>query len=207
MASINVRMDVPADPASPAADLFIYNSISLPRRLAGLQNIGLQPYRRTALLVEAPAGISIIDWPLIIDIDEQYYVKPDAGLLLISPADETPTPPCDVFPEEIDIATAVYRAELALNLGVRSVRRSWAGLRSFVCDRTPVAGFDAKAPGFFWLAGQGGYGIQTAPALARLAASMVMDLPLPADLIDCGVDPRELSPVRLLEPCLAGVKL
>lgn len=171
--------------------------------LAGVRKIGLQPYRRTAILVEPPAGIPIADWPLIIDIDEQYYVKPDAGLLLISPADETPMPPCDAFPEEIDVATGIYRAEQTMDLGVRSVRRSWAGLRSFVADRTPVVGFDPNAQGFFWLAGQGGYGIQTAPALARLAASLVMHAPVPADLLACGVDLRELSPARFVEPCLA----
>ena len=107
-------------------------------------------------------------WPLVIDIDETFYFKPDAGLLLVSPADETPVAPCDVQPEEIDVAIAIDRVEKATTLNVTRVRTRWAGLRSFAPDRSPVIGFDGAAPGFFWLAGQGGYGIQTAPAASPL---------------------------------------
>lgn len=165
--------------------------------LAGIAPIGLQPYRRTAVLVEPPEGAVIEHWPMMIDIDEQFYVKPDAGLLLVSPADETPMGPCDAQPEELDIATAIYRAEEAMTLNVRRTRRSWAGLRSFVADRTPVVGFDPAADGFFWLAGQGGYGIQTAPALARAAAALARRRDLPADLTAEGVRPAAIAPDRL----------
>ncbi|MES2496451.1 MAG: FAD-binding oxidoreductase [Pseudomonadota bacterium] len=165
--------------------------------LAGIAPIGLQPYRRTAVLIDPPEGAVVDRWPMVIDIDEQFYVKPDAGLLLVSPADETPMEPCDVQPDELDIATAIYRAEEAMTLDVRRTKRSWAGLRSFVADRTPVAGFDPTADGFFWLAGQGGYGIQTAPALARTAAALAMRRALPADLVAEGVRPADLAPDRL----------
>ena len=165
--------------------------------LAGIAPIGLQAYRRTAVLVDPPEGATIEHWPMMIDIDEEFYVKPDAGLLLISPADETPMDPCDVQPEEIDIATAIYRAEEAFALNVRRTKRSWAGLRNFVADKTPVVGFDPLADGFFWLAGQGGYGIQTAPALARAAAALALLQALPADLIDEGVRQASIAPDRL----------
>jgi D-arginine dehydrogenase len=165
--------------------------------LAGVAPIGLQPYRRTAVLVDPPEGAAIEHWPMMIDIDEEFYVKPDAGLLLVSPADETPMDPCDVQPEELDIATAIYRAEEAMALDVRRTKRSWAGLRSFVADRTPVVGFDPDADGFFWLAGQGGYGIQTAPALARAAAALALRRDLPADLLAEGVRRADIAPDRL----------
>lgn len=140
---------------------------------AGATPLKIEPRRRTALLAELPAGILADAWPMVIDIDENFYLKPDAGLLLISPADETPVPPCDVQPEEFDVAVAVDRVERATTLNITRIRRRWAGLRSFAPDRSPVIGFDGALPGFFWLAGQGGYGIQTAPAAARLAASLL----------------------------------
>lgn len=165
--------------------------------VAGVAPIGLQPYRRTAVLVDPPEGAATEHWPMIIDIDEQFYVKPDAGLLLVSPADETPSDPCDAQPEELDIATGIYRAEEAMKLGIHRTKRSWAGLRSFVADRTPVVGFDPEAEGFFWLAGQGGYGIQTAPALARAAAALALGRDLPEDLVAEGVRREDLAPDRL----------
>jgi D-arginine dehydrogenase len=142
-------------------------------RLAGGRSLQIQPCRRTAILVELPEGVVADSWPMVIDMDEAFYMKPDAGLLLISPADETPVEACDVQPEELDIAVAVDRVEKATTLTVDRVRRRWAGLRSFAPDRTPVIGFDPVLPDFFWLAGQGGYGIQTAPAAATLAAALV----------------------------------
>jgi D-arginine dehydrogenase len=163
--------------------------------LAGAARVGLQPMRRTALIVDAPDDPK--SWPMVIDIDEQFYFRPDAGALLLSPGDETPSDPCDAQPEELDIAIAVDRVQAATTLEVRRVRRSWAGLRSFVADRTPVVGFAPDAPGFFWLAGQGGYGIQTAPAMGRLAAALARGEPVPADLAAHGVDARDLSPARL----------
>jgi D-arginine dehydrogenase len=164
--------------------------------LAGLPPVGLVPKRRTALIVAAPPGHDIARWPLVIDIEESGYFKPDAGKLLVSPADETSIPPCDVQPDEIDIARAVDRLMSVTAIEVRRVERKWAGLRSFVADKTPVAGFDPLAPGFFWLAGQGGYGIQTAQALARATASLITQGRLPAELAQAGLDAAQLSPAR-----------
>jgi D-arginine dehydrogenase len=162
--------------------------------LAGVAPLGIQACRRTAVLVELDDEPISDAWPLTIDIEEAYYFKPDAGLLLISPADETPIAPCDVQPEELDVAIAIDRFERATRVSVGRVRRKWAGLRSFAADRSPVIGFDEAAPGFFWLAGQGGYGIQTAPAAAALAVALVRDEPRPAEL--ASFDPGEVSPAR-----------
>ncbi|MBN9464017.1 FAD-binding oxidoreductase [Brevundimonas sp.] len=164
--------------------------------LLGAQSIGLQPKRRTAVLVNAPSDARIQSWPLVIDAGEEFYFKPDAGLLLLSPGDETDSPPCDAQPEELDIATAVYRVEQATTLQVETVRHRWAGLRSFVPDRQPVVGYASEVKGFFWLAGQGGYGIQTAPALSRAAAALVKETTLPSDLLEHGVSQTALSPSR-----------
>ncbi|MGY6410252.1 MAG: NAD(P)/FAD-dependent oxidoreductase [Alkalilacustris sp.] len=164
---------------------------------AGVAPLGLEPRRRTALIVDPPAGVDPGGWPMAIDIDERWYVKPDAGRLLLSPADATPSPPCDAQPEEIDVAVAIDRVQGAMDLPVRRIVQKWAGLRSFLPDGVPVAGFDAAAAGFFWLAGQGGYGIQTAPALARVSAALVADGPLPAEVLAEGLDRAALSPKRL----------
>lgn len=166
-------------------------------RLAGVRPVGLVPKRRTAITIEAPAGHDIDRWPLVDDADEQFYFKPDAGRLLASPADETPLPPQDVQPDELDIAICVDRIEKAANLGVKRILGSWAGLRSFVADGTMVVGFAPDAPGFFWLAGQGGYGIQTSAALARITAAMVEGADLPDDIRAHGVREAALSPARL----------
>jgi D-arginine dehydrogenase len=133
---------------------------------------------------------------MLLDVDEQFYLKPDAGKLLLSPADETPSDPCDAQPDEIDLAVAVDRLEAATTINVRRIVRKWAGLRSFVADRTPVVGYDGKQSTFFWLAALGGYGIQTAPALSRLAAALVLRRPLDEQLLACGVDPGKLAPAR-----------
>ncbi|MEZ5862788.1 MAG: FAD-binding oxidoreductase [Geminicoccaceae bacterium] len=140
--------------------------------LAGLAPLGMVPKRRTALIVRPPDGLDVNGWPCVDDIDEQFYFRPEAGKLLCSPADKTPSEPCDAQPEELDIAIAIDRIEKALPLGIRRVERSWAGLRTFVADGSPVVGFDPRTEGFFWLAGQGGYGIQTSPALSHLAARL-----------------------------------
>jgi D-arginine dehydrogenase len=166
-------------------------------RRAGAATLGLQPLRRTALTIAPPAGHDPAPWPAAIDIDEQFYFKPDAGALLLSPADETPSPPCDAQPEELDVALAVDRFEQATGEAVRRVAHRWAGLRTFAPDRTPVVGFDPRAEGFFWLAGQGGYGIQTAAALGRIAAALAAREPLPADVAALGVDAALLAPARL----------
>lgn len=164
--------------------------------LAGVAAAGIAPLRRTALIVDEPAGIDCRAAPMTIDIGESFYLKPDAGKLLLSPADETPSEPCDAMPDDMDVAIAVDRIESATVLDVRRVHHAWAGLRSFAPDRSPVVGFDPGVPGFFWLAGQGGYGMQTAPALAQLAAALVLGDALPAELAAHGVDVAAIAPGR-----------
>lgn len=167
-------------------------------RLAGALDIGLQPLKRTACLIDHPAGRAAQEWPMLLDVAESFYVKPDAGLLLLSPADETPTAPCDAQADDLDVAIAVDRLEQATTLEVKRVTHKWAGLRSFVADRSPVVGYDPSLPGFFWHAALGGYGIQTAPALGRLAAALALDRAVDEDLLAHGVDPKSLAPARLL---------
>lgn len=166
-------------------------------RLAGAQSIGLQPLKRTVCLIEPPAGTNVASWPMVINVKEEFYLKPDAGMLLLSPADETPTEPCDAQPDEMDIAVAVDRLERATTLEVKRIAQRWAGLRSFVADRSPVVGFDSRQPDFFWMAALGGYGIQTAPALGRAAASLVLRKAIAEDLLAYGVDMNKLAPKRL----------
>jgi D-arginine dehydrogenase len=167
--------------------------------LCGALALGLQPLRRTALLVDPPGGIDIRRWPAVIDVDETFYFKPDATRLLLSPADETPQGPGDAQPEELDVAVAVDRLQTAVDIEVRRVSHSWAGLRTFAPDRVPVLGFDPHVAGFFWCAGQGGYGIQTAPAMARMAAALVKHESLPADIAAEGLQAADLSPQRFKE--------
>ena len=164
--------------------------------LAGLPPIGLVPKRRTALTVAAPPGIDSAGWPMTLDVEESFYFKPDAGRLLVSPADETPMPPCDVQPDELDIAIAIDRLTQATTIEVARVERKWAGLRSFVADKTTVCGFEPLAHGFFWLAGQGGYGIQTAEGMARCAVSLIERGVLSEDIAAKGVAAETLGPAR-----------
>lgn len=166
--------------------------------MAGLGPLGLVPKRRTAVLVPAPAGLDVDPLPMVIDVAEQFYLKPDAGHLLLSPADETPSDPCDAQPEELDIAIAIDRIQAVMTLDVRRVIHSWAGLRTFAPDKTPVVGFDPRTEGFFWLAGQGGYGIQTAPAMSEFAIGLIVEKRAPNRLVDQGVLAGELAPDRLL---------
>ena len=126
---------------------------------------------------------------MIDDIDEAFYVKPEAGGLLCSPEDETPQDPGDPRPDELEIARAIEVINEVTTLDVRHIRSAWAGLRNFVADREPVVGFDPTVEGFFWFAGQGGYGIMTAPALARLGAALLRREPFPADLAQRGLTP------------------
>jgi len=165
-------------------------------QMANAEHIGLVPKRRTALIVDAPKDIDVADLPFVVDVDEQFYLKPDAGKFLISPANEDPEVPCDVRPDEMDIAICIDRIERAFNISVRRIEASWAGLRSFVADKCPVAGFSYQAEGFYWLAGQGGYGIQSAPALAQLAAAEVLRRPIPEQLVKEGLDPAKIRPAR-----------
>ena len=165
--------------------------------LAGLAPIGLEPKRRTAFIFDGPADGGVDDWPMVHDIDDAFYLKPDAGRILGSPADETPSEPCDVYPEELDIAIGADRIMQATTLDIRHIRNKWAGLRSFVRDRQPVAGFDIAAEGFFWLAGQGGAGIMTAPALGAVTAALVTGEPLPEAAAARGIAAECLGPGRL----------
>jgi D-arginine dehydrogenase len=168
--------------------------------MAGAEPVGLVPKRRTAITFDPPANLEPRSWPCVLDVDEAFYFKPDAGRILGSPADETPSGPCDAQPEELDVAITVDRIETATTLQVRRVASRWAGLRSFVADKAPVVGMDPKAEDFFWLAGQGGYGIMTSPAISELAAALVLGEPLPQAIADLGVRTADLSPGRLRAP-------
>ena len=165
-------------------------------QMAGVAPIGLTPLRRTALVFEDAQTWDSAQWPLAVDIDEQIYIKPDAGRLLASPADETPSPACDAQPDEYDVAVLLDRLERMTLLRPKRITGRWAGLRTFSPDRTPVAGFDHSVPNFFWLAGQGGYGIQTAPALAQLSAILILGRPMPDALAAQGVQAQSLSARR-----------
>jgi D-arginine dehydrogenase len=168
--------------------------------MAGLAPVGLVPKRRTAITfdpVPAPDAAELGRWPMVIDVDETFYFKPEAGRLLGSPADETPVEPCDVQPEELDIAETVDRIEQAASFSIRRIAHRWAGLRTFSPDKTPVVGADERTQGFFWLAGQGGYGIQTAPAMARTAAGLLTSGTVPENLTALGVAATDLAPGRL----------
>ena len=165
--------------------------------LAGVQPVGLTPKRRTAVLFDAPAGQDPRAWSAAWDIDDGWYFKPEGRQILATPGDETPVPPHDVQPEEIDIALAAHRLELATTLRPRRMTRAWAGLRTFAADGEPVVGFDAAAEGFFWLAGQGGYGIKTSWALGLTAASLIRHGKLPGEVAAFGLRAEDLGPRRL----------
>ena len=165
--------------------------------LAGAKSIGLAPLRRTAITFDPPPGVDIATWPCVIDVDEEFYVKPEGARLLASPCDETPSAPCDAVPDDLAIALAAERVQRAMKLEIRTLSRSWAGLRSFVADRAPVIGMDPERRGFFWLAGQGGFGIMTSVAAARAAASLVVEHALPSDLRALGLRETDLAPGRL----------
>ncbi len=164
--------------------------------LAGVAPLGLTPLKRTAFIIEAPEGADIGAWPSIIDADEDFYFKPEAGRLLVSPADETPSVPHDAWPEDLVIAECVERMNLAADIPVQRILRSWAGLRTFAPDRHPVIGYDRDAPGFLWLVGQGGYGVQSSEASGRAAAALALGEAFPADLLALGLTAEEISPAR-----------
>jgi D-arginine dehydrogenase len=165
--------------------------------LAAVAPIGLQPKRRAAFTFAPPAGMDTRAWPCFLGADESWYVKPDAGALLGSPANADPVHPHDVQPEELDIATAIDRIQQMTTLQIRRPTRTWAGLRSFVPDGDLVGGFDPDAEGFFWVAAQGGYGIQTSPAMGEACAALARGLPVPQHIAACGVTAAMLSPRRL----------
>jgi D-arginine dehydrogenase len=166
-------------------------------RLAGVASLGIEPRRRSAFLFAPPPNLDVSRWPMTIGLDESWYLKPDAGMLLGSPANADPTVPQDVQPEEMDIALAIERIEAMTTLVIRRPTRTWAGLRSFVADGNLVGGYDDRAKGFFWVAGQGGYGIQTSAAMGEACAALAAGQPLPHRLTDFGVTAAGLSPGRL----------
>lgn len=165
--------------------------------LAGVARIGLEPRRRSAFLFAPPEGVDTAHWPLTIGVAEDWYFKPDAGMLLGSPANADPVSAHDVQPEELDIATGIFNIEQVSTLSIRRPAHTWAGLRSFVADGDLVAGFDPASPGFFWLAGQGGYGIQTSPAMGESCAALVRGEQIPEHLAAWGFSAEMLSPKRL----------
>jgi D-arginine dehydrogenase len=171
--------------------------------LAGVAPIGLLPKRRTAVLVELPAAATrqraAADWPMVLDLAQTFYFKPESGKLLVCPFDESASVPTDAQPEELDVAIAIARLEEVTTLAVRRVTHKWAGLRSFVADETPVLGQAPDADGFFWAAALGGFGIQAAPAIGRALASLVVDARLPGDLVALGLDEAMLSPARCVK--------
>lgn len=167
-------------------------------RMAGVVPIGLEPRRRSVISFAAPEGVDVARWPFVKTVGEGFYMLPEGrGQLLGSAMDQSPSAPCDAAPEEIDIATAAYRVEEACDLTVGRITHSWAGLRSFVQDELPVVGQAADTPGFFWFAGQGGYGFQTSPALARIGEAAVLGLEWPEELTAKGLTPDVFGPARL----------
>ena len=162
-------------------------------QLAGARPVGIQPLRRTVVQLRVAPQVAP-ELPLVLDIGGGFYFKPESGRVWLSPHDEEPSEPCDAAPEELAVAQAIHRFETVVDWQVEAVERKWAGLRSFAPDRLPVYGFDPQAGGFFWFAGQGGYGIQTAPAAARLGAQLLLDLP--RDELTAEIDDRLYAPRR-----------
>jgi D-arginine dehydrogenase len=167
-------------------------------RLAGVPEIGLTPLRRSACIVAPPVTADVSGWPMVADVTETFYFKPESGRLLLSPADATPVPPGDARPDDIDIATAIDRVQAATTLEIRHVQHAWAGLRCAVEDDTPVIGQAPGEAGFVWLAGLSGYGIQTAPAVGQLAAALATGVPPQLGGHNTGIDLAGLSPGRFL---------
>jgi D-arginine dehydrogenase len=160
--------------------------------LAGIEPVGLQPMRRTAFMI--PGDHAYAAWPFVVDVDQLFYFRPDGAQILCSLAEENPSPPLDPRPDMADVALAIERINGATTLDIRSVNSQWTGLRTFAPDREMVIGEEPTAPGFFWLVGQGGTGIQTAPAYGALVASQVLGSDLPPGL--SGIDPTRTSPAR-----------
>jgi D-arginine dehydrogenase len=164
--------------------------------LAGVAPLGLQPMRRTIIVVDPPADARIETWPFALSAARDFYIQPEAGRLLVSPVDEVPDEPGDARPEDYDIALAADRLEHYTRIKVERIAHRWAGLRTFSRDRVPKAGFAPDAPGFFWLAGQGGYGFQTAPAMAEIAEALIVGTPWPKELAQYGVTMEQVAPGR-----------
>ena len=165
--------------------------------LAGVEPLGLAPLRRTIIAVEPPHGADLTSWPFTYSVHVDFYMMPEAGRLLVSSADEVPDNPCDAQPDDYDVALAADRLEHYTSLKISRIAHRWAGLRTFTADRVPTAGFAPDAPGFFWLAGQGGYGFQTAPAMADAAANLIAGTAWPEGLAELGVFADTIRPERL----------
>jgi D-arginine dehydrogenase len=165
-------------------------------QLAGCAPIGLEPRRRSAFIFAPPPGLDVSRWPLTGGVTEDWYFKPDAGMLLGSPANADPVPPHDVQAEELDVALAIDRIQQMTTLTIRRPTRIWAGLRSFVPDGDLVGGWDPRVPGFFWVAAQGGYGIQTSPAMGEACAALLRGESLPPRIAGFGLTREMLAPRR-----------
>ena len=163
-------------------------------RLAGVQPLGLQPKRRTIITFDAPPGTELDRLPFAKTVGDELYFAPESGRLFASPMDEVPSDPCDAQPDELEVALAAYRMEQRTVVKVAGIHSRWAGLRTFTPDRHPAVGFAPDSDGFFWLAGQGGFGLQTSPAMAAIAASLLLGQPWPV----AEVTPDALSPARFL---------
>ena len=168
-------------------------------KLAGVTPIGLEPRRRSAFIFAPPEGVATAPWPAVMGAEEDWYFKPEAGMLLGSPANADPVAPHDVQAEELDVALAIDRIESITTLSINRPSRVWAGLRSFVSDGALVGGFDPQAAGFFWVAAQGGYGIQTSAAMGEACAALARGLPFPQHIADAGLSADMLSPSRLTQ--------
>ena len=160
--------------------------------MAGVAPLGLEPTRRTIITFDAPEGSDLAGWPFAKTVGDELYFAPESGRLFASPMDEVPTDPCDAQPDDYEVALAAHRVEERTTMEVKRIVHKWAGLRTFAPDRTPVAGFAADAEGFFWLVGQGGFGLQTSPMMAAAAASLILGSRWPLG----EVSPDALSPGR-----------
>lgn len=165
--------------------------------MAGVNPVALQPKRRTIITFDAPAHLDVSSWPMIGDIGDNFYFLPEAGQLMGSAADATPSPPCDAQPEELDIARAAHNIQQYTQLEIDKINHKWSGLRTFAPDNLPVVGFDPDVAGFFWFAGQGGFGIQVAPALARVGATLVLGEKVQATADELQLDLNTILPNRL----------
>ena len=165
---------------------------------SGVSALGLSPLRRTVIVFDCARHPGAQAWPMSVSADESLYFRPEGAGFLASPADETPSSPCDAQPEELDVALVIDRLQAATRFEIRRIRSKWAGLRTFAVDRSLVAGFDQRQPAFFWLAGQGGYGIQTAPAMGILAAAAISGKRSPQGLTNHGVEAEALDPRRFI---------
>ncbi|MFN3944759.1 MAG: NAD(P)/FAD-dependent oxidoreductase [Allosphingosinicella sp.] len=168
--------------------------------MAGVRPLGLKPLRRTIIVVDPPAGADVRDWPFVKSAVDDFYILPEGGRLMASPVDEVEDDPCDARPEDYDVALAAWKVEQYTTLPVARIAHRWAGLRTFTADRVPTAGFAPDAPGFFWLAGQGGYGLQTAPAMAAAAEALATGGAWPEGLAELGVAPEHVRPERFAAP-------